>query len=692
VEDRTVPRLPFADLPPTPAQHFRLYYFGAVLHLLEQLSLALGSRAAAPEQFPFLAGYEAELAGLGLEGLGPAKASAWWQAALEAWESAAAGHLPLRALRAAAGLDHDALTLLLTTGLLEEDARFGLVFEAAQAAPGHHRPTLGLLSAWWRDALDGGARARVRRLQELGLVQVTNPDAPRLEWALHPPGPVWDALRGEAAEAPAPGMRYRPAETLPDLDDLIVPDAVRQALARLPGLLGVAEVSAVVVRGPRHNGRRTALGAVARRLGRGVLEVHGPAGTDDERWKLVGPLATLLHALPVAVLDLAPGETAHLPRLGGYDGPLGLVLGRQGGVGGPGVERALTLALDMPDPAARRLHWSQGLGGAAGPDLGEISRRFRMTGGHIRRAAGLARAHAALAGRPAVTLADVRQAGGALSRQSLDTLATRLTPSGDWGHLAVAAETLRELADLEGRCRHREALPAAVGPALAAQLTPGVRALFTGPSGTGKTLAARLLAAALQMDLYRLDLAAVVNKYIGETEKSLNQVFALAEELDVILLLDEGDALMTQRTAVQTANDRYANLETNYLLQRLETYEGILIVTTNAPERIDGAFRRRMDVVVDFAPPGPPERWAICRLHLPAAHAVDAALLHEVAARCTLTGAQLRNAVLHASLLALEDGGALDSGHLEEAIRREYRKVGGICPLRHTAGGTTGRG
>jgi len=101
------------------------------------------------------------------------------------------------------------------------------------------------------------------------------------------------------------------------------------------------------------------------------------------------------------------------------------------------------------------------------------------------------------------------------------------------------------------------------------------------------------------MDLYRLDLSAVVNKYIGETEKNLDQVFARAEELDVILLLDEGDALLTQRTSVQTSNDRYANLETNYLLQRLESFEGILIVTTNAVDRIDNAFQRRMDVVVD---------------------------------------------------------------------------------------------
>src|SRR5204863_8161328 len=125
------------------------------------------------------------------------------------------------------------------------------------------------------------------------------------------------------------------------------------------------------------------------------------------------------------------------------------------------------------------------------------------------------------------------------------------------------------------------------------------------------TLAARLLASVLQKDLYRLDLSSVANKYLGETEKSLNQIFAHAEELDVILLLDEGDALLTRRTNVQTSNDRYANLETNYLLQRLEVFEGILIVTTNANDRIDSAFQRCMDVVVDFRLPDVAERWAI---------------------------------------------------------------------------------
>ncbi|MFP2913635.1 ATP-binding protein, partial [Pyxidicoccus sp. 3LFB2] len=229
----------------------------------------------------------------------------------------------------------------------------------------------------------------------------------------------------------------------------------------------------------------------------------------------------------------------------------------------------------------------------------------------------------ALAGRAEVEPEDVREAARSLNRQALDTLAVRLTTPGDWGQLSVSTETMRDLRLLETRCRNRERMGEAVGGSLARQLTPGVRALFQGPSGTGKTLAARLVAAALGLDVYRVELSSVVNKYIGETEKNLARIFSLAEELDVVLLFDEGDSLFARRTGVGSSTDRYANLETNYLLQRIESYEGILLVTTNAADAIDTAFQRRMDVVVDFRAPDPSERWTLWQLHLPAAHAVD---------------------------------------------------------------------
>jgi hypothetical protein len=696
-----VAHTPFDDLPRTPAEHFRLHFFSAVARLLEELSRAFGSCEAAEKEFPFLTGYRAELVGCAAEGV---DARAWWRASIRAWEKSARTHLPLRALAETAALEDDCLSLLVCAGLVEEDARFGHVFEALQGTAGQRRPTVGLLSAWRRDPSGGGdARADLRRLNSCGLVRFARTDAPRSEWAVEVPHALWDLLRGEGGEEIGPWAHYRAPASLAPLDALIVAPALRAQLEQVPSLLESKEAGALVVRGASRNGRRTIVGALARSLGMGTLEIEarpttgvtgamGASGAtgdasqiDEERWRTAGALATCLNAVPVVALDLAPGETFTLPPLTCHAGALAVVLGRHGGVRGAAVERALTLAVEMPAHAERRAHWRDSLGARACGDLEEIASQFRLTGGNVRRAARLACVYASLARHDEVRLADVRRASRALSRETLETLAARVETEGDWSHLAISADTLEELRNLESRCRNRERLPAEVGACLGSQMNGGVRAIFSGASGTGKTLAARLLAASLEKDLYRLDLSTVVNKYIGETEKNLNQVFARAEELDVILLLDEGDALLTQRTEVANANDRYANLETNYLLQRLESYEGILIVTTNAGDRIDAAFERRMDVRVSFNAPDAAERWAIWQMHLPAARAVSRTLLDEAAQRCELTGGQIRNAVLHAAALALEGGDVIADDHLEAAVRREYRKAGAVCPLRSQA-------
>ncbi len=673
----------FADLRPTPANHFKLCFYGSVLHAIQQVARALGSLEAAFSQFPFLAGYNNELASRGMAGKSLNDACALWSAALAQWESAAPGHLPLRALCLAAGLDSMTLAILMTVGFVEEDARFGFMFEYLQGIVNQPRPTQGLLHSWFGP--EDVVRSAIRRMQEIGLVQVVNAEVPRSGRALQVPTLLWDAIRGERHARLGSWARYRPAEELLPLHELILPPEVAQQAAALPPLFASGEVGTLIVRGPQRNGRRTLIGAIASALGRTVLEVSGLEKPEDERWKLIGPMATLLHAMPVIVLEPGPGETIPLPEFDGFFGPIGLVLDKRGGVQGPAVERAFTMALKMPDIETRRLHWQQSLDVEDPQQLDRITECFRLTSGNIRRASRLAFSYAAVESRTRANAADVQQASRALSRQTLETLARRVQTLGDWDQLAVTTQTLTELHNLESRCRHRERLHHWSSTPLNADRNPGVRALFSGPSGTGKTLAAQLLAAELQMDLYRLDLSAVVNKYIGETEKNLDQVFARAEELDVILLLDEGDALLTQRTSVQTSNDRYANLETNYLLQRLESFEGILIVTTNAVERIDNAFQRRMDVVVDFRPPDAAERWNIWQMHLPAGHEIDAGLLTEIAGRCVMTGGQIRNAALHAAVLALEGSGVMRSPHLEAAVQREYRKLGAVCPLRRIA-------
>jgi hypothetical protein len=665
----------FKDLERTPAEHFKLFFYGAVLSLFHHVVQVFGSSEAAFKEFPFLIGYNNELADGGLAGVNSAQAVSIWLESLRAWEEKAAGHLPLRALRKAAGLDHPAMILLTVIGLIEEDLRFGTIFETMQGTHGQHRATPGLLNCWGRDETWSDPRRSLRRMCELGLVRVVNPEATRLEWAMEVPSPVWDALRGEQNEVSGQGFLYRSPEQLLTIDQLILTPALHERVRALPALLTGQQADGVIIRSANHNGRRTILGAIARELGLGLLEITPSA--DNDRWRLAGPLATTLNALPVIAFDLAPQETVEVRRLAACTLPYGIVVGKQGGVSGDGVERAITINFEIPDTKLRQRHWQQVCAERL-TGLDDIGRRYRLTAGNIHRAARLAQSYAALNRREIISLADAQRATRSLNRQALDALATHLRVTGDWDQLAVSQDTRDELENLVSRCRHRESLQEQCGNGANA----GVRALLTGSSGTGKTLAARLLAAALQVDLYRVDLSSVVNKYIGETEKNLNLVFSRAEELDVILLLDEGDALLTQRTSVQTSNDRYANLETNFLLQRMESFDGILLVTTNAGERIDSAFQRRMDVVINFSPPTPPERWAIWQLHLPPSHAVDFSLLEEVATRCALTGGQIKNAALHASLLALEDGGIVTSAMIEAAIDREYRKAGGVCPLR----------
>ncbi len=671
---------PFAHLPPTPAEHFKLYFYAAVLDLLDHVTLLFDSQEAMLQKFPFLMGYQDQLAACGLEGKSIADGKQWWQKNLLEWEAVVDQHLPLRALSQVTGLDYRSLILLITIGLIEEDPRFGILFDALQGETGQHRPTLGLLSVWQDRESD--ARTDLRRLQQLGLIHIINPEAPRLDQVPVIPASIWDALCGEHHETIAPWARYDPSDQLLTCDELIVPTPVQNILQTLPALLRSGDIQTVVVRGSQHNGRHTLVGALARALGRGVLRIDGACQQDVEYWRLIGPLSTLLHALPVVTFDLVLGETAEVAEIVGNDGPLGVVLSKTGGLTGPPLECAVTISLDIPNASLRRQHWQRAAETYPASDLTSIADRYRLTSGNIYRAAQIAHAQAALAGHEVIILEDVQQAGRVLSRQTLEILATRLEVAGDWSHLAVGENTRRDLKELEARCHRREHLPTAVGAVLTSQVNTGVRALFTGPSGTGKTLAARLLAAQLQMDIYRLDLSAVVNKYIGETEKNLNKVFSRAEELDVILLIDEGDALLTQRTSVNTSNDRYANLETNFLLQRLESFSGIVIVTTNSGEHIDRAFQRRMDVTIDFRPPEAAERWQIWQLHLPPANSVDHWLLNEVVTRCALTGGQIRNAALHATLLALNDGGLVTNACLEAAIQREYRKLGAVCPLR----------
>ncbi len=675
----------FDHLPRTARSHFLLLMYAAVYRLLftvHWLDSAAGRESPLEQEFPFLGGYFEEMLRFMPAEITWEAGWRWWQDELARWEAGHDDLLPLLRLERAASIGAAGRLALILAGLVEEDSRFGAVFARLQEPLPSRRPCVELIGQVVRAGQEGvvDAAALARTLLAPGLVEIVNPEAARAEWALRVPGSLWDAVRGDPPDRSA-GWSYHPAKAFPAIADLVLPEPFVQRLAQAPAVLLAGKARALALRGTAGSDRLRIAGAVARSLGLGVIATDGPP-LDERANRTLGPLCSMVGAVPVIAYDLGPGETAQPPELAAYDGPVIVLLGLEGGLHGKLAEASLTLRVP-PLKAEQRLRCWQAALGAPSPDLPVIAERFHLPDGHIRRAAATASAYAALDGRSAVALPDVQEACRALNRQLLDTLAAHLDGDGlSWQTLVVSDGVAERLAELERRCRHRERLPERLGPAFGAGSNRGVRALLTGPSGTGKTLAARILAAELGMDLYRVDLAAVINKYIGETEKNLHRVLSTAEDLDVVLLLDEGDALLGSRTEVRSANDRYANLETNYLLQRLESYQGIVLITTNAAENIDTAFQRRMDVAINFTAPQAEERWHIWQLHLPSAHSVDAAALERVAARCAMTGGQIRNAAQLATLLALDSPfGVVTETHLEQAVHSEYRKAGATSPL-----------
>lgn len=682
----------FDHLPRTARGDFALLFYAAVYRVIDyacRMAEQSGDTLAGVlAEYPFLDRYLSEMRLHMPASIGWDEGSAWWERELALWGEGAGEHLPLRALAASERMGLRSCVALMVAGLVEEDSRFGTLFTFLQAPLPYRRPSLELIACVMADGASLTDVDPWRPYQPLcvaGYLEAMNADAPRSEWALRVPSVLWDAVRGELDAIPVPWAGVEPRESLTDLNDMILPDGIAERLRQLPLLIASGKTDAVILRASQGSERRRVMGGIAKMLGRSVITVNGAALATAKDAACLGPLCTLTGSIPVLIYDAGPGETVELPNLVGYRGLLGVLMGKEGGLRGAAAERGVTVVIPSPKSDERMRHWEAALGGHPVEDLRAVSERFHLPAGYIGRAATMAIAHAALQRRESITTTDVRDACRSLNRQLLDTLATRLPVEGRWDRLVVSEATGLKLAELDRRCRHRERLLDYLGPAFGGASNRGVRALFSGPSGTGKTLAAKILASELGMDLYRVDLAAVVNKYIGETEKNLNQVLTVAEELDVILLLDEGDALLGSRTEVKSSNDRYANLETNYLLQRLEHYEGIVVVTTNAGENIDRAFQRRMDVVVDFIPAGPAERHQIWQAHLPNDHRVDPLFLESVALRCALGGGQIRNAALHATLMALDGGGRVTSRHLLDAVESEYRKAGAVSPLSEEA-------
>ena len=336
--------------------------------------------------------------------------------------------------------------------------------------------------------------------------------------------------------------------------------------------------------------------------------------------------------------------------------------------------RTLTFDVRPPTRDEQRGLWRAALGDAAGHLNGRVDHlvaQFQLGGTAIRASAAAALAADGASGALADRLWD---AGRAQARARLDDLAQRIEPAAGWDDLVLPDRERRRLAEIVDQVAHRALVYDQWGFGRRGSRGLGISALFAGPSGTGKTLAAEVMASALRLDLYRIDLSSVVSKYIGETEKNLRRVFDAAEGGGAILFFDEADALFGKRSEVKDSHDRYANIEINYLLQRMESYRGLAILATNMKGTLDPAFLRRIRFVVSFPFPDAALRTEIWRRAFPP-DAPTAGLDLGKLARLNLAGGNIRNVALNAAFLAAAAGEPVGMDHVLAAARQEYAKL-----------------
>ncbi len=467
--------------------------------------------------------------------------------------------------------------------------------------------------------------------------------------------------------------------------------------------------------GPHGVGKQSTAEALCRKLGRGLLVVDGERllQADDLPFDVALLLVSREADLQQAAIywegfdallaerpDVADGQAVRdaqrdaLVQMLGRRG-VAFLAGDRLWEPADGLRATPFVRVQFPKPAyAERLQlWRTSLNGASHDGveavLPALAARFRFSGGQIHDAA--ATAHNLARWRDPenghVAAEDLYTASRLQSSRKLNALAQKIVPHTTWDDIVLPADRMQQLQELCNQLKYRAVVYDQWGFGRKLAHGTGVCALFTGPSGTGKTMAAEIIAAELGLDLYRIDLAAVVSKYIGETEKNLERIFTSAADANAVLFFDEADALFGKRSEVRDAHDRYANIEVAYLLQRIESYEGLVILATNLRQNMDEAFVRRLQFIVDFPFPDEAHRRQIWQVLFPAETPRSADIdIGYLAQRFRLAGGNIKNIVLGAAFLAAADGGAVTMGHLLQATRREHQKMGKVLTEAELAG------
>jgi len=476
--------------------------------------------------------------------------------------------------------------------------------------------------------------------------------------------------------------------------DVILPDELIVKLRRLSN--GAESDLVCCFQGPFGVGKRTAAEALCKESGLPLLVIDVPRLLSGEiPFELATDLALREGRLQGAALYyerfdmLMAGDKPFLDgiiqRLAGCLGPIflsGETLWEATGCWGD--KPFARIEFSLPSYSLRKQLWQAHLNGVSlsDGDLSILADKFRFSGGQIRHAVATARNLALVrdGGDGAITIEDLYTACRAHSNQRLAALACKIQPRYTWADIVLPRDQMAHLREICSYVKYRHVVYGDWNFERKLSLGKGLNVLFAGPSGTGKTMASEIIAGELGLDLYKIDLSAIVSKYIGETEKNLDRIFKEGRDSNAILLFDEADALFGKRSEVRDSHDRYANIEIAYLLQKMEEYEGIVILATNLRKNLDEAFARRMHFAVEFPFPEEQDRYQIWQRifprEAPLSEDVDLAF---VARQFKVTGGNIKNIALAAAFLAAEDSQRVTMEHLIRATKREYQKIGKLC-------------
>jgi len=481
------------------------------------------------------------------------------------------------------------------------------------------------------------------------------------------------------------------------LNDAIIPDDIRQ---RLAGLVRRTKDEEVVLRfrGNSGAGRQNTAEALCHELGVPLLVADADQLPEQSPLESLLPLVFREGRLQGAILYL---ECDRLMSAGMEAGPSSRILEREieaypGWVILSGDQEwqpsrlgrdkpFVSVDFPLPSYTLRQQAWqNQGkeFSFADDVDFADLAGRFRLSVGQIRDAIVVAR-NFALWRSPedsTITLQDVHAACRRLSRPGLNALAHKIASNYVWHDIILPREQVEHLREICSFVKYHETVYGEWGFGRKHSRGKGLNVLFAGPSGTGKTMAAEIMAGELGFDLYKIDLSTIVSKYIGETEKNLDRIFREAQLSNAILFFDEADALFGKRSEVRDSHDRYANIEVAYLLQKMEDYDGVVILATNLRKNMDEAFARRMHFTVEFPMPEEEDRLRIWRGVFPGEAPLSKDTdLNFMARQFKISGGNIKNIALNAAFLAAQDGKVITIEHLIRATKREYQKIGKLC-------------